>query len=152
LPGGKIIKSSPDVVRSYQQANPGIIVCHWLWPVAPHVDPQKEREADRLGMQNGDTTYADLCARNNRDWRDVIEERKEINAALRAAGLPEIPGIPDPSKAAGAGAAGGDQGAKSQPAQNDGWAGRSADGWAPDREQVLRHLLGINGNGHGTHV
>lgn len=149
LPGGKIIKSSPDVIRSYQQANPGIIVCHWLWPVAPHVDPQKEREADRLGMQNGDTTYADLCARNNRDWREVIEERKEINAALRAAGLPEIPGIPDPSKAAGAGAAGGPAGGeKSQPAQDDGWAKRSADGWAPDREQVLRHLLGINGNGH----
>ncbi len=125
----------------------------WLWPVAPHVDPTKERNADRLALENGDTTYADLCARNNRDWIQVVAERKRINDALKEAGLPTIPGIPDPSKAAGAGAAGmtgkeqEDGSRKEEEPASDGWGKRSDDGWAHGREAILRALNG-NSNGH----
>lgn len=116
----------------------------WLWPVAPHVDPTKERNADRLALENGDTTYADLCARNNRDWMQVIAERKKINDALAAAGLPAIPGIPDPSKAAGMGAhgpaaAGNDSGDR---ATDD--SSQKDDGWGQGREAILRALK-LNG-------
>jgi capsid protein len=109
----------------------GPIERRWLWPKAPHVDPTKERQADRDAMMNGDETYADLCARNNRDWVQVIAERKRINVALKEAGLPTIPGIPDPNvKAAAGGGGGGDSGA------DDGWSRRFA-------------AAGSNGNGNG---
>ena len=88
----------PDVIRSLREQNPKAIIRHWLWPVAPHVDPQKERMADRTGLENGDTTYADLCARNNRDWRDVIAERKEINDALAAPGYQRSRAYPTPAR------------------------------------------------------
>jgi len=146
-PGGIWTKDS-DVIRAATNPQPGQIIRRWLWPVAPHVDPQKERLSDRTGLENGDTTYADLCARNNRDWRQVIAERKEINRELKAAGLPEIPGIPDPSKAAGAGVGGqpttggGDK--EDKPEKSD----KSSDeGWSGGR----RSFMPVNGNGNGRH-
>lgn len=64
------------------------------WPTAPHVDPTKERTADRMGLENGDLTYSELCARAGRTREEVIAERKGDNDALAAAGLAAIPGIP----------------------------------------------------------
>jgi lambda family phage portal protein len=63
------------------------------WPSAPHVDPTKERTADRMGLENGDLTYSELCAASGRLRDEVIAERKADNEALIAAGLPPIPGI-----------------------------------------------------------
>lgn len=63
----------------------------------------------------------------------VIAERKRINDALKEAGLPTIPGIPDPNlktAAAAGGGGGGDSGA------DDGWSRRFA-------------AAGSNGNGNG---
>ena len=112
--------------------------------------------ADRTGLENGDLTYADLCARDNCDWVQKIAERKRINDALEEAGLPPIPGIPDPSKAAGAGAGGSSDGGDggSQGPSANGSAKRSDDGWGRPttwgteaREGLIRALQ-ANGNGH----
>jgi capsid protein len=136
----------------------GMVQRRWLWPVAPHVDPSKERQADRLALENGDTTYADLCARQNRDWVQVVAERKRINEALEAAGLPTIPGIPDPSKAAGAGAAGtqsqGSDDEETRPAGAGGLANGSANGFADQAHAQRMALLNgrgrLNGHNHGS--
>jgi len=139
--------------RGLKPRPPGQVQRRWLWPVAPHVDPTKERNADRIALENGDTTYADLCARNNRDWVQVVAERKRINEALQAAGLPLIPGIPDPSQAAGAGAGGQQsQGGEDKEDEATGPGSstkRSDDGWAAGREGLIRALTANGHNGHG---
>lgn len=101
---------------------------NWLWPQAPEVDASKERMADRLGLQNGDTTLSEICARKNKDILHVIADRKRENEMLKKAGLPTIPGIPDPNANAGGGSDGFPPGAK-----------------APQR--IGSHLVG---NGHTT--
>jgi len=67
----------------------------WMWTPAPEVDASKERMAERLEMQNGSVSLLEICARQNKDIRHVIGERKKVNELLEKAGLPTIPGIPD---------------------------------------------------------
>jgi hypothetical protein len=66
----------------------------WIWPKPPQVERLKEAMADRVELQNGSKTLADICAQDNRSVEEVIEEREKIAAALKKAGLPEVPGIP----------------------------------------------------------
>jgi hypothetical protein len=108
--------------------------------------------ADRTGLENGDLTYADVCARDNRDWVQVIAERKRINDELKKSGLPSIPGIPDPSKVPG-GPGGQDDDTEPTPGGNapakrsdDGW-GRPAT-WGSEAREGLIRALQANGNGH----
>lgn len=120
----------------------------WLWPEAPHVDPTKEATSDRMELENGTKTYADKCAEQNRDWVQVVSERKRINEALKEAGLPLIPGIPDPAAAAGVGATGGGE------EKGDGWDKADDEKPIGNGERSTRNrvrdavLAGLNGNGH----
>ena len=72
----------------------------WSWTKAPHVDPVKEATAERLQLENGTLSYQDVCAANNTSMERQIAKRKKANEALRAASLPEIPGIPSPAATA----------------------------------------------------
>jgi capsid protein len=99
----------------------------WLWPQAPEVDSSKERMADRLAMENGTATLTEMCARDNKDIRHVIEERKKEKKLLEDAGLPGIPGIPEK------GNGGGDS--------DEGWK-------APERKGS--HLVAGNGKANGA--
>ena len=82
----------------------GPVERRWLWPKAPHVDPQKEAMAERTRLINGDMTYSELCAAHNKNADHIIAQRKSDNAKLKEAGLAPIPGLPDPAaKAATAG-------------------------------------------------
>ena len=110
----------------------GLIERRWLWPQAPEVDSSKERMADRLGLENGTLTLTELCARDNKDVSHVIAERAKENKLLLAAGLPAIPGIPDPSLGKDGGSEGDDGG--------DGWK-------APNR--IGTHLVSGNGQSNG---
>jgi hypothetical protein len=84
----------------------------WGWIKAPHVDPTKESTAEREYLQNGTVTWSEAIVAHGKDPDKVLKQREGDAKRLKAAGLPEIPGIPDPSKAAGMGAGG-----KPQPQQ-----------------------------------
>ena len=79
----------------------------WGWIKPPHVDPTKEAVAERAYLQNGTVTWSEAVIGHGKDPDKVLEQRQEDSARFAKAGLPEIPGIPDPSKAAGFGAGGG---------------------------------------------
>ena len=79
---------------------------HWGWIKPPHVDPTKEGEAERLYLQNGTIPWSEAVLSHGHDPDRVLEIRKRDAELLAAAKLPAIPGIPDPSKAAGSGANG----------------------------------------------
>jgi capsid protein len=82
----------------------------WHWPSVPHVDPQKEAQAQQIRLLNLTTTWADECAADGRDWQTVFDQRaREVkrmtqlgitSAALpeerpESAPPPEEPNVPD---------------------------------------------------------
>lgn len=79
---------------------------HWGWIKPPHVDPTKEAVAERTYLQNGTLAYSEAVLSHGHDPDRVIEIRARDAQRLEEAKLPAIPGIPDPSKAAGSGAQG----------------------------------------------
>jgi lambda family phage portal protein len=62
----------------------------WLWPLRPHVDPEKEANAQKQRLLNGTTTLRHECAMDQRDFEDVLAERAEEVAAFRKAGIPVL--------------------------------------------------------------
>jgi capsid protein len=99
------------VMREAELANeleeaPDDAAHHWGWIKPPHVDPTKEATAERTYLQNGTLPYTDAVLSHGHDPDAVLEIRKRDAQRLEQAGLPAIPGIPDPSKAAGSGAGG----------------------------------------------
>jgi capsid protein len=79
----------------------------WGWIKPPQVDPTKEQIAERGYLQDGTIAWSDAVIARGEIPERVLETRKRDAKRLAAAGLPAIPGIPDPSKAAGAGASAG---------------------------------------------
>jgi len=69
---------------------PAVVMCRWLWPKQPHVDPVKEANAERIQLENGTLPYAEACANNNRDEDQVIPSRAKTARKLETAGLPPV--------------------------------------------------------------
>jgi capsid protein len=78
----------------------------WGWIKPPHVDPTKEAMAERAYLQNETLPWSEAVIGHGKDPDRVREQLKADARWFAEAGLPPIPGIPDPSKAAGAGAPG----------------------------------------------
>ena len=81
-------------------APPPDLLRQFVWPKAPHVDPVKEATAEQMALRNGSLSYTQLCAANGVSIERMIAMRKRDNELLRAAGLPEIPGIDSTEKTA----------------------------------------------------
>lgn len=79
---------------------PADIRRRWVWTRAPHVDPVKEANAERLQLENGTLSYSDVCAAHGVSADQMIARRKLDNERLAAAGLPTIPGIAQPGSPA----------------------------------------------------
>jgi lambda family phage portal protein len=105
---------------------PARVTYRWVWPVPPHVDPQKEAAAERTRMENGTLPYADACAANGYDEDEVIESRRRTNEKLKAAGLPPLPSASQP----------GQQLADQVDQQDQQDAQDQADGEAPTNQQT----------------
>ncbi len=79
----------------------------WGWIQAPQVDPTKEMTAERGYLQNQTVAWSDAVVAHGEDPDRVLETLARDAQRFKDKGLPTIPGIPDPSKAAGAGASSG---------------------------------------------
>lgn len=67
---------------------PENVVLNWTWPVAPHVDPQKEAEAwATLLAINGCSEY-DVAAALGKDFETIVAARQKAAKLLSDAGLP----------------------------------------------------------------
>lgn len=60
----------------------------WMWPQAPHVDPVKEAEAQRIRMSIGVETHAQACVSANLDPESQIAALAQEAERFAAAGLP----------------------------------------------------------------
>lgn len=65
----------------------------WTWSRPPHVDPQKENEADRTELEMGTADYSDLLAKRGRTVDGTIAKRKRTLEKLKAAELPPVPTV-----------------------------------------------------------
>ncbi len=79
----------------------------WGWIQAPQVDPTKEMTSERGYLQNQTVAWSDAVTAHGEDPDRVLETLARDAQRFKDKGLPTIPGIPDPSKAAGAGASSG---------------------------------------------
>jgi capsid protein len=70
---------------------PPRIPLYLTWPKLPHVDPQKERNAERMGFENGTLPYAEACAAQGNDESEVIGSWRRTNQKRTAEGLDPLP-------------------------------------------------------------
>jgi capsid protein len=75
----------------------GLMKLRWSWPKPPSNDPVKDRQAERLGLENGTLTYSEALGNNGLRVDQTIEQRVKDNTLLLEAGLQPIIG-PIPAK------------------------------------------------------
>jgi len=65
----------------------------WTWPRPPHVDPSKEKTADRIGLEIGSDAPQDVLAKDGKTLDGQIAKWVRAHKKLKAAGLPPMPMI-----------------------------------------------------------
>jgi lambda family phage portal protein len=93
--------SVPDL-----RARPESVIYAWTWPAMPHVDPQKEAQAEEISLANATETLTDVLASRGKDIETHIATLVRERALLEEAGIsppawlagPAPP--PDPAAAA----------------------------------------------------
>jgi len=78
---------SVPVLRS----RPQNVSLHWGWNVPPHVDPQKERLAERTGIETGTLAFSAACAAAGTDEEAVFAAEVRTNERRAARGLQPLP-------------------------------------------------------------
>lgn len=83
----------------------------WRWDQVEHADPMKEAQAEDTRLLNGTTTYAEIYAKKNKDWRRQLEQRAieerlkdelgitEATSGKQGASQPQDQPTPEPSTA-----------------------------------------------------
>jgi hypothetical protein len=59
----------------------------WGWQMPPHVDPAKERAAERIGLQNRTLTFEQACHQGAQNQDDVIASWARTMRILRESGF-----------------------------------------------------------------
>lgn len=67
--------------------NPGFVRYEWTWPQMPHVDPSKESNAEKQGLENKTLTLSEACAARGKDWEQVLEQSAREKKKLEELGL-----------------------------------------------------------------
>lgn len=84
--------------QQFRMAGVGVPPHTWFWDGLQHADPVKETTAATARLANGTSSLADECAKDGRDWEEVMLQRAREAALARKLGLP-IPGMPAPAAA-----------------------------------------------------
>lgn len=74
---------------------PARVFYRWIWPSMPHVDVEKERNGQRIGLENGTLLFSDAVAQENRDLEShvaALERERQLLAETGLGGLPWISG------------------------------------------------------------
>ena len=62
----------------------------WTWDVPPYVNPEKQRSADRMAMEDGALPLSEYCAQMGLSFEEVVATRARDNELLEEAGLPPV--------------------------------------------------------------
>lgn len=84
-----------DVARELELGNrlparPARVRYTWVWPALPHIDPQKERNAERTGLQNLTLTFPEACAAGSTDEESVFASWQRTLALAEKYGVRPI--------------------------------------------------------------
>ena len=63
----------------------------WMWDGLEHVDPINVANALAARLTNGVTSLAEECAREGRDYHNVLRQRKREMDECERLGLPILP-------------------------------------------------------------
>ena len=82
------LREAAFVVRELWEY-PDITELAWrsLWPGHGHVDPVKEADAQATRLANDATSLVEECAREGRDWREVLIEKAAVLKFKKQLGL-----------------------------------------------------------------
>jgi lambda family phage portal protein len=103
----------PAGAPDYWANLPAYTRCRWIAPGKGYIDATKEIQAEAMEIENSFDTLADICARNGKNWRDVLRQRKRelehfaklglsppaTGVTLAAAAAPQIVAGPDANPA-----------------------------------------------------
>lgn len=67
--------------------NPAMYRAKWLTEGMPWIDPLKEAQANIIGLQNNTMTLQEICARDGKDWEEVLDQRELENKEMAKRGL-----------------------------------------------------------------
>ena len=63
----------------------------WTWETPPYVNPEKQRKADRMAVEDGAMPLSEYCASIGLEFEEVVAARQREAEVLREAGLPLPP-------------------------------------------------------------
>lgn len=63
----------------------------WTWETPPYVNPEKQRKADRMAVEDGAMPLDEYSASLGFEWDEVLAARERIHRELISAGLPTAP-------------------------------------------------------------
>lgn len=59
----------------------------WYWDGFESIDPQKDADANKINLEMGLTTYAELCAEDGIDWQDRFRQRSREEKLAKELGI-----------------------------------------------------------------
>lgn len=71
----------------FNPSDPTMYENKWMTEGMPWIDPLKEAQADDVQLQNCTTTLQEVCARNGKDWQEVLDQREREMQELKKRGL-----------------------------------------------------------------
>lgn len=74
--------------RDFFEARDALIAGKFITAGAPMLDPVKERQAQKLGIEIGVDTLQDICAEEGKDYLEVLDQLQREDLERKARGLP----------------------------------------------------------------
>ena len=74
-------------VRDFWNKKEQIFKHEWIKAPKRWIDPQKEANANKTAMQTGQKTFKQIAAENGRDWKEQIDEMKEVIEYAQKSGI-----------------------------------------------------------------
>lgn len=80
-----------ELVIAGEVERPDEYRCLWTWELPPYVNPEKQRKADRMAVEDGAMPLGEYSASLGFDFDDVVDQRLREQERLEEAGLPLPP-------------------------------------------------------------
>lgn len=71
----------------FEYGNPNYYKAVWLASSLGWIDPLKEAQANGINLSNGGKSYQEYCAEQGADWRDRIDQMKEVQEYAEKQGV-----------------------------------------------------------------
>ncbi|MBK8916472.1 MAG: phage portal protein [Phycisphaerales bacterium] len=85
----KLIERQAQLAGTLPKTRPADLKVQWIWPVSPHVDPQKEANAWETLLRIGIVSEQDAAAAMGKNYETVVALRAAAKQLRQAAGLDE---------------------------------------------------------------